>query len=275
MKKAGIALTLAASLLLTACGSTKESATSETAGSSSSSAEAEKVIIGTGSDFINICFYDEDGNLTGYDIELLKEIDNRLEEYEFDFQTMDFSNLLLSLESKKIDIIAHNMAKNPEREEKFLFNKQPYNAMPTHVVVHEGNTEVQSIDDLEGKKVGLQPTSNASLFVEKYFKEHNMNTESVYVSSTQDYLNQLKTGRIDAIFLFPFAVDIFNRESDAELKVVGEPLMFTDIHFMFNKEDQKLSDAVDGALEELIEDGTVKELSTKWLGADYSVELNK
>lgn len=68
-------------------------------------------------------------------------------------------------------------------------------------------------------------------------------------------------------------LDINNNTSDAEQKIVGDPLLFTDIFFMFNKEDSKLADAVDGALKELIEDGTVKELSTKWLGADYSVEL--
>ncbi|KGR90961.1 L-cystine-binding protein TcyJ [Ureibacillus massiliensis 4400831 = CIP 108448 = CCUG 49529] len=268
MKKLTFAITLIAALLLSACGSS-----SEPAATSASSGNAEKVVIGTGSQFINICFFDENGELTGYDIELLKEIDKRLEEYEFEFQTMEFSNLLLSLETKKIDLLAHNMAKNEEREEKFLFNKQPYNAMPLHVVVHEGNEEIQSIDDINGKTVGVSPTSNASIFVEQYVKEHDFDTEISYITQTTDMNNQLKTGRIDAIFSFPFAVDINNNASDAEQKIVGDPLLFTDIFFMFNKEDAKLADAVDRALKELIEDGTVKELSTKWLGSDYSVEL--
>lgn len=272
MRKTGITLALATSLLLSACGSTGSSETTTTAASPSSS-DAEKIIIGTGSSFINICFFDKDGNLTGYDIELLKEIDNRLEEYEFEFQTMDFSNLLLSLESKKIDLLAHNMAKNAEREEKFLFNEQPYNAMPLHVVVNEGNTQVQSIDDLIGKTVGVAPTSNASIFFEQYVKEHNLDTEISYITDSTDMVSQLKNGRIDATFSFPFAVDINNNAADAEQKIVGDPLLFTDIFFMFNKEDSELAGAVDEALKELIEDGTVKELSTKWLGTDYSVEL--
>lgn len=262
MKKISIALILAATLLLTACGK-----------SPSSSSGVEKVVIGTGSSFINICFFDEDGILTGYDIELLKEIDNRLEEYEFEFQTMDFSNLLLSLETEKIDLLAHNMAKNKEREEKFLFNKQPYNAMPLHVVVNEGNTEIQSIEDLQGKTVGVQPTSNSSIFFEKYVKENNFDTKINYITDSTDLISQLKNGRIDATFSFPFSVNIYNTASDAQQKIVGEPLLFTDIFFMFNKGNTELADAVDKALKELIEDGTVKELSTKWLGADYSVEL--
>ncbi|HWL22523.1 MAG TPA: transporter substrate-binding domain-containing protein [Ureibacillus sp.] len=268
MKKLLAIFSLGAVLLLSACGSSTDSTSSATA-----SGNAEKIVIGTGSQFINICFYDEDGNLTGYDIELLKEIDNRLEEYEFEFQTMDFSNLLLSLETKKIDLLAHNMAKNEEREAKFLFNEQPYNAMPLHVVVNENNTEIQSIDDINGKTVGVTPTSNASIFVEKYVKDHKFDTEISYISQSTDMNSQLKTGRIDAIFSFPFAVEINNSAADAQQKIVGDPLLFTDIFFMFNKEDAELANAVDKALKELIEDGTVRDLSTKWLGADYSVEL--
>jgi L-cystine transport system substrate-binding protein len=269
MKKTFISSLLLAGAILAGCGSNEDVATP----AANNNTDAQKIVIGTGSQFINICFYDEDGNLTGYDIELLKEIDNRLPQYEFDFEVMDFSNLLLSLETDKIDVIAHNMAKNPEREEKFLFNAQPYNAVPLHVVVHEDNTDIQSIDDINGKIVGLAPTSNAALFVEDYVKKNNFNTELSYINSTPDLLNQLKTDRIQAIFNFPFAIEIFNRESAAELKTVGDPLLFTEIFFMFNKADEALAGDIDAVLKELIDDGTVKELSTKWLGADYSVEL--
>lgn len=269
MKKRSLSTFLLTAALLAGCGNDEEISS----GSAANNEDAQKIVIGTGSQFINICFYDEDGNLTGYDIELLKEIDNRLPQYEFDFEVMDFSNLLLSLETKKIDVIAHNMAKNAEREEKFLFNAQPYNAVPLHVVVNEGNTDIQSIDDIDGKTIGLAPTSNAALFVEDYIKKHNFNTEISYINSTPDLLNQLKTDRIQAIFSFPFSVEINNRESNAEQKLIGDPLLFTEIFFMFNKTDENLAAEIDDVLKELIDDGTVKELSTKWLGADFSVEL--
>ena len=63
-------------------------------------------------------------------MELVRAIDEKLEEYEFEFKTMDFSNLLLSLETNKIDFIAHQMEVNEERKEKFLFNEEPYNVFP-------------------------------------------------------------------------------------------------------------------------------------------------
>ena len=68
-------------------------------------------------------FLDDKGNLTGYDVELVRAIDEKLPEYKFEFKTMEFSNLLLSLETRKIDFIAHQMEVNSEREEKFYLIK--------------------------------------------------------------------------------------------------------------------------------------------------------
>lgn len=240
-----------------------------------SSESAKKLLIGTGTSMLNINFLDEDGKLTGYDIELLRKIDEIVPEYEFEFKTMDFTNLLLSLETDKIDMISHNMAKNAEREEKFLFNSQPYNAIPTHVTVNENNTDIQSIEDLAGKRVGVVPTSNASLFFEKYLKENDLNAELVYIPQNTDIIAQLKNGRIDATFSFPFTVAANNKQAGAQQKIVGDELIFTDIYFLFGKEDADLASVIDEAIKKLIEDGTVSELLLEWFGEDYADQLVK
>lgn len=84
-------------------------------------------------------------------MELIREIDKRLPDYEFEFSTMDFKNLLLSLETKKIDLIAHQMEVNEERQAKFLFNDEAYNIFPNKIVVSQKNEEVKSIEDLKEK----------------------------------------------------------------------------------------------------------------------------
>ena len=83
--------------------------------------DVQTIVVGTGTQFPNICFIDDKGKLTGYDVEVVRAIDKELKDYKFEFKTMEFSNLLLSLESNKIDMIAHNMAQNAERKKKFLF----------------------------------------------------------------------------------------------------------------------------------------------------------
>ncbi|MFJ7969858.1 transporter substrate-binding domain-containing protein [Psychrobacillus sp. NPDC096389] len=268
MKKVLTLLLVIAVALLGAC-SSKE-ASSKT---SESNSDVQKIIVGTGTQFPNICFLDEDGNLTGYDVELVRAIDEKLEEYEIEFKTMDFSNLMLSLETNKIDFIAHQMEVNEERQAKFLFNEVPYNVFPLKVTVHQDNENIQSIDDLKGKKIATTATSNAAIYMEKYNKEHSLGAEIIYTSSTSDVVNQLRTGRVDATITTPFAVDFLNEQSDAQQKVVGDTLLNSKVYFLLQKGDTTLQKRIDEALTELKEDGTVSALSEKWLGADYSAEF--
>ncbi len=116
----------------------------------------------------------------------------KLPEYQFEFKTMEFSNLLLSLETNKIDFIAHQMEVNEERQKKILFNKEPYNIFSLKVSVNQKNTDIHSIEDLKGKKVVVSTTSNSAVFIEKYNKEHNAGINIVYSGQgSDDTTNQI------------------------------------------------------------------------------------
>ncbi|MDQ1003332.1 L-cystine transport system substrate-binding protein [Neobacillus niacini] len=271
-KKIIVIITILTALLISACG------TQETSNSSSNTSngdkKVQKIIVGTGTQFPNVCFIDEDGKLTGYDVELVRKIDEKLPEYEFEFKTMEFSNLLLSLETNKIDFVAHQMEVNEERQEKFLFNEEPYNIFPLHVTVHKDNNDIQSIKDLKGKKAIVSATSNSAVFLEKYNKENNAGIEIVYAGNGPDStINQIKTGRADATITTPFSVDFSNDAVDAQQKVVGEPLLNSKVYFLLRKDETPLQKRIDEALVELKEEGVVSELSKKWLGADYTVNF--
>lgn len=234
--------------------------------------QVKKIIVGTGTQFPNICFIDDKGNLTGYDVELIREIDKRLPEYEFEFSTMDFKNLLLSLETKKIDLIAHQMEVNEERQAKFLFNDEAYNVFPNKVVVSEKNDTVHSIDDLKGKKLIVGATSNAAVLAEKWNAAHGNAINIVYSGAGEDTITQIKTGRVDATISTQFAIDYQNKAVDAQLKTVGDALSNSKVYFILNKDEQELKTSIDEALKSIKEDGTLAKLSTEWLGADYTVE---
>ncbi|OXS68640.1 amino acid ABC transporter substrate-binding protein [Lysinibacillus sp. KCTC 33748] len=274
MKKLSFYLLLLLTLLLTACTNTEKSEgdTSENSAAQGGK-DVQKIIVGTGTQFPNICFIDDKGNLTGYDVELVRAIDEKLPEYEIEFKTMEFSNLLLSLETRKIDFIAHQMEVNSEREEKFLFNKEPYNVFPLKVTVNEKNNSIQSIDDLKGKNVSVSPTSNSAVYIEKYNKEHNLGANIIYSSGSVDIHNQLATGRIDAIITTPFAVKYFNESNEAQEKVVGDALLNSKVYFLLNKDEAVLQKRLDDAIRELKAEGVISKLSKKWLGDDYSVDF--
>ncbi|RAI96764.1 L-cystine transport system substrate-binding protein [Paenibacillus pabuli] len=257
--------------VLAGCSSGNASNESNSA-SASGQDKVKKIIVGTGTQFPNVCFIDENGKLTGYDVELIREIDKRLPEYEFEFSTMEFKNLLLSLETKKIDLIAHQMEVNEERQAKFLFNDEAYNIFPNKIVVSEKNQDVKSIEDLKGKKLIVGATSNAAVLAEKWNAANGNAIDIVYSGAGEDTNTQIKTGRVDATISTQFAIDYQNRVVDAQLKTVGEALSNSKVYFILNKDEEELKTKIDEALKSIKEDGTLSKLSTEWLGADYTVE---
>ncbi|WP_128657811.1 transporter substrate-binding domain-containing protein [Paenibacillus sp. 598K] len=268
-------LTVVAALagVLAGCGANEPASTPGTSGTADAAGQAPiKIIVGTGTQFPNVCFLDENGKLTGYDVELVREIDKRLDDYEFEFQTLEFTNLLLSLETKKIDMVAHQMEQNAERQEKYLFNKVPYAHWKNKVAVAATNDTVQSIDDLKGKKVLTTATSAQAIILEKYNAEHDNAIDIVYQNgAANDTIQQVVSGRAEAFLSADFTLPLI--DTNHELKLVGPALSESNTLFMFRQNDpeqQALADRIDEALQEIKADGTLKQLSEQWLGADYT-----
>lgn len=261
---------IVAALILTASACSSSNADSES--------KAKKIIIGTTNVFPGVSFLDEKGNLTGFDVELAKELDKRLPEYEFEIQTMEFGHLLLSLESKKIDIVMGMMSKNEEREKKYLFNKEPYAYFFTRVAVDQANDAIRSIEDLHGKKLYIgSSTSNNANFIQSYNKEHGDPIEIVYGNGgANDLVQLIRTGRVDATLQTDFSVR-FETDADGNraLKLVGEPLFADSVHYVLRKDSQELADKLDEALQAVKDDGTLAKLSIEWLGEDFTTSLQE
>ncbi|MBW5449279.1 transporter substrate-binding domain-containing protein [Cohnella sp. CFH 77786] len=278
-----IAFSLVLAVIATGCGNNEggsggkadaaaPSANDSAPAASDKPAQAKKIIVGTGTKFPKVAFLDENGKLTGFDVELVREIDKRLPQYEFELQTLEFSNILLSLETKKIDFGAHEFEKNPERTEKYLFNKVPYAHWKNKIIVAKDNDSVHSLDDLAGKKVLTSATSAEAQILENYNKDHEKKINIVYQNgAANDTVSQISTGRVDATLGADFVLPLIDPQG--KLKTVGEPLSEADILFVFRKgdaESQKLADDIDGAIQEIKADGTLGKLSTQWLGQDFT-----
>ncbi|MDT3425888.1 L-cystine transport system substrate-binding protein [Paenibacillus forsythiae] len=253
-------------------------AVSPTAAAASPTYKVQKIVVGTTSVFPNVSFIDANGKLTGFDVELVKELDKRLPQYEFEIQPLEFSSLLLSLETKKIDFIAQIMNKNPEREAKFLFTKEPYSYFKTKVAVEVGNDQIHSLDDLRGKKLYIgSSTSNNAYFIEEYNKKQDKKVEVVYGNGgANDLVNLLRTKRVDATLQNDFSYH-FEKDADGKeaLKLVGDPLFENGVYYVLRKDSQELSDKLDEAIKAVKADGTLSKLSIQWLGQDYTKSLKE
>jgi len=257
------AVLLLTCLTLLGCGQQKSESSQQDGG-------ARQIIVGTFASVPRVSFIDIDGKLTGYDIEVAREVERRLPQYEFKFESMEFPLLFLSLDTRKIDLIAMHLEKNAAREEKYLFNKIPYDHSQTVVAVSQSRNDIHSLEDLKGKRVIVGTGTNTAFLIEEFNKRSNGAVQISYGVSFDDVVQQIRSERVDASLMDASLVDILNTKIDAKLKAVGPSLKGSSgIHFAFRKEDEKFAADVDSALAKMKDDGTLNRLSRRWLDRDY------
>jgi len=263
-------LVLAASLA--GCGSKADAAGAATTEKGTDSQKVQKIIVGTGNAFKPYCYLDENGKLAGYEYEVLKQVDALLPQYKFEYQTMDFSNILVSLDSGKIDLAAHQFEENDERKQKYLFGTESYTTFVLRITVKKGRTDIKSIDDLQGKKVQVGTGGNDAYILEQYNKEHaDKPINLVYASPTSEQqVNNIDNGTYDAVISVTRIVNALNKEYGDKLQTVGDPIYKSNTYYLYAKDNTKLQTAVDGALKKLKDSGKLAEISKKVLGGDYT-----
>ncbi|MCT1797977.1 transporter substrate-binding domain-containing protein [Aerococcus viridans] len=266
-KKQFIFTGIASAFLLAACGSAE--ATDEEA---TANPDAETIIVGTGNAYQPFVYLDENEDLQGYDIEVLRAVDEKLDQYNFEYESMDFKNILTSLSADKVQLAAHNYAYNDERGAKYLYGEEAYNNYAHHIVADESTGQVyQSLEDLKGKKVFASPASEVANILETYNAENDDAIEIVYSEVNGELLvSGLQNGTADAAILTKFDVDKYNEQFDINLQASDEALKSAGIYYVFQQGDEALQTAVDGAIKELRQEGTLSELSIEILGADYT-----
>lgn len=248
--------------LLTGCGSTTDS----------SGSNVKKIIVGTGNAYKPYCYLDDQNNPAGFDVEVLKEVNKRLPQYQFEYQTSEFKNVLLSLDAKKIDIAAHEYEKNPEREEKYLYGKEGYVDYSLKIVVKKGRTDIKTLDDLKGKSITVSQGGNSAYIMEQYNKKNNNAVNLVYGSDDAVQYNDVASGKVDAILLTKSDLNLRNQAYGDKLEFAkdSQPVSVSYAYFLFDKDNTQLQEDVDSALKSMKEDGTISKLSKEILGDDYT-----
>ena len=200
--------------------------------------------------------FEESGELTGFDFEIGEAIAEKMG-LEPNPVTNPFETILQGLVANKYDAIIGSMAYTKKRAEQAAFT-QPYYYSGGMIWVAEDNNEIKSPDDLKGKKIGVVAQST----YEEPAK--TLSDDLQYYSSDVVALKDLTVeGRLDAVV----TADIVGFEAidnGFAIKGVGDPLWIEQPSIAVRKDNDKLRDAIDEALQELIDDGTYDEISQKW-----------
>lgn len=272
MKKSKIIKLALAVLLVTATLVGCASKSISTSADKATSTAPKTIIIGTGNAFKPYCYLDDNGKLSGYELEVLDEVNKRLPQYKFEFQTMEFKNVLISLGAKKVDVGAHQFEKNPEREQKYLFSDESYTTFILRIVVGKDRKDINSLQDLHGKTVQIASGSNDAYTLEQYNKQHGNAIKLVYVGTTDPSttIKSIEDGRIDAFISIKRVIASYNKTYGDKLKTVGDPISSSNTYYIYRREDTGLKADIDKTIKAMKADGTLGKISTKVLGGDYT-----
>lgn len=206
------------------------------------------------------------GELEGFEIEVWEEIGKRLGR-EIQWETAGFPGVIELLESGRVDTVADQIGITEEREEKYYFS-DVYFYVPYRIVVAEENSEIETVEDLYGKKLGLLSDDIAY----SYFDELDPDGKIEYVNYEESTAvpADVAMGRLDATLMSSLHIESVKKESGLEIKGVGEPVYTENAGYPFAKteEGKTLRDDVNEVLKELKEEGFMKETAIKWFGFD-------
>ena len=239
--------------------------------------ETINVLVGTMGTYSPFSYYDDNGNLTGYDIEVVRKIEEVDPSLHFEFESGAWESLFPGLDSGKFQMLANQIASTEERRAKYYLTENTYFVATNQLVVRSDNDTVTSFEDLVetggilGLTVGDNHNEEAEIWNEEHDADHQLNIQ-YYNEDVTTILQDIDNGRIAATLNDP-AVAVSKAEIQGlQVKPVGNPVDQVPVHFVFFQDEngKEISERVDAALAQLKESGALSELSKEWFEADYT-----
>ena len=228
-----------------------------------STMDKEVLVLGFDDTFVPMGFKGDDGEYTGFDIELAKEISKKLNK-EIELQPIDWTMKETELNNKNIDFIWNGFSITETRKEKVAFSK-PY-LKNRQVIITLKNSEITTKEDLKGKSVAAQDQSSAVDAIGDYKSKFK---ELITFPTNDEALRDLEAGRVQAVVADEILSRYYlNLKGSDKYNVLDEDFGSEEYAVGMRKDDTKLIEAFNKAYDEVVKDGTASKLSIKWFGED-------
>jgi cystine transport system substrate-binding protein len=220
-----------------------------------------KILIGTEGTYPPFTFHDKNGKLTGFDVELATEVAKRLGVTP-EFKETQWDAMFAGLDAKRFDMIANEVGIRPDRQEKYDFSS-PYITSSAVLIANKDNSKVKTFADMKGLNSAQSLTSNYADIARKN------GAKIVGVEGFDQAIQLLTSKRVDVTVNDKLTfLDYKKQKPDSPIKVVDTSKDASQSGFMFRKDSNTLTDSVNKALSDIINDGTYKKISEKWFGED-------
>ena len=254
------ALALSAAALLAACG--KKDAAADRLEAIKNKGE---MVIALEGNWAPWSFHDDAGALVGYDVEVGKAIAEELG-VKATFIEGEWDGLLAGVEAGRYDMVINGVDITDSRKQSYDFST-PYAYIRTALVTRKDNDTIHSFEDLKGKTTANSIGSTYMELAEQY------GATCSGVDTLDETIQMVLQGRADATLNADVSFyDYLSQHPDADIQIVAFAPDANEIAIPMQKSDSAaaLREAVNKAIEDLRNDGTLTELSNKYFGADIS-----
>ena len=213
---------------------------------------------------------DSAGNMQGFSIGIAKALCERMK-VTCEFINQDWEGIIPALQANRFDAIVSSMSITEERKQLVAFTDKYYQTPNGIVVPKDSRLTGVTPDDLAGATIGAQ---NATIHA-NYIQEMLPNSTLKAYPSPDEYKLDLENGRLDAAMDDVTVIDEFLKSDAGKecCKMLGEVKTMPAIHgagqgIAVRKDDTKLLEMLNAALEEIRADGTYKEIADKYFDFD-------
>ncbi len=221
----------------------------------------DKFIMGFNSGFPPFEYTDDNGNYTGFDIALAKEVCKRNNWTFVPLEIIDWNTKELELNSNEIDCIWSGFTING-RENNYAWSEPYFNNTP--VVIVKSDSNINSFNDLKGKPVETQQGTSAFETIKNDTSLKDNFNEITEVDNYDTALLDLDAGICDAVILDYGIANYLVVEKYPNCKILNESISDEQYGIGFKKENTDLRDQVQKTLDEMFKDGTVDKIAQNY-----------
>ncbi|MBP5303644.1 MAG: basic amino acid ABC transporter substrate-binding protein [Clostridia bacterium] len=242
--------------LLAGCNTGKEETTSTT----DSKAATKTLVMGTNATFPPYEYVDDNGTIIGIDAEIAKAVCDKLG-YELQIKDMEFDSLIPAVQAGSIDFAMAGMTVTDERKESVDFTDSY--ATGVQVVIVKEDSAIKTVDDLKDKKIGVQSGTTGDIYCTDDYGQENVNQYANGALAVAALVN----GQVDCVVIDNEPAKAYVA-ANTGLKILETEYVTEDYAAAISKDNNALLTEFNGALKELIADGTVKTIVDKYIKAD-------
>ena len=218
-----------------------------------------KLTMATNASFPPYEYYDGD-KVIGIDAEIAGLIADKLG-LELEIADVEFDSIIPGVQQGKYDMGMAGMTVTDERKEKVNFSDSY--AKGVQVVIVKSDSDIKSVDDLKGKKIGVQQATTGDIYASDDFGEENV---TKYANGNLA-VEGLKSGKVDCVIIDNEPAKAYVKANEG-LKILDTSYADEDYAISFNKDNTELQTKVNAALKELIADGSVQKIIDKYIPAE-------